>query len=188
MIGNIVAGTFSVPVAPVTSSYESIATTTLTGSQSTITFTESGSAWSAYKHLQFRVIGKSASASTYDLMWRYNGDTGSNFATHYMLGNGSGAFAGANYGVTFIRANNVVEANSNSIVGTTIIDILDFNSTTKYKTSRSLSGVDENGGGTVSLESGLWMNTNAITSVTFFPSSGGSFGANTSIALYGIKD
>ena len=56
MIGNIVAGTFSAGVAPVTSSYESIATVSVgSGGQSSIVFS---SIPSTYKHLQLRAIAR----------------------------------------------------------------------------------------------------------------------------------
>jgi hypothetical protein len=47
-------------------------------------------------------------------------------------------------------------------------------------------GFDANGSGYVSLGSGLWMNTAAVTSIKLSPYSG-TFVQYTQFALYGIK-
>ena len=57
----------------------------------------------------------------------------------------------------------------------------------KYKTQRTLGGYDNNGAGVVGLSSGVWMNTNAVTSITFVPGGGTNFVQYSSFALYGIK-
>ena len=67
-----------------------------------------------------------------------------------------------------------------------VIDILDYASTNKYKTIRTLTGQDRNGAGTGGLYSNLWMNSNAISSVTFSPDSG-NWVQYTQFSLYGIK-
>ena len=55
MIGNAIAGLYAGGVPPVTTAYESIATTTLSSTQATITFS---SIPSTYEHLQIRWIAK----------------------------------------------------------------------------------------------------------------------------------
>jgi hypothetical protein len=65
-------------------------------------------------------------------------------------------------------------------VGASILDILDYANTNKYKTIRLLAGVDVNGtvatfGGVVGLTSGLWQNTNAITSIKLVVETGIDF-------------
>jgi hypothetical protein len=70
-----------------------------------------------------------------------------------------------------------------------VFDILDYTNTNKYKTIRTLSGTNNNSAGTnsyVRFSSGLWMNTNAITSVTIYAASG-NFAQHSQLALYGIK-
>jgi hypothetical protein len=79
-----------------------------------------------------------------------------------------------------------------------ILDILDYQNTNKYKTTRTLAGINTNGAyfgaARIALASGLWKSTNAVNTVTIYSAQGGygstlgsSFRANTSIALYGIK-
>ncbi|NCU72421.1 MAG: hypothetical protein EBY66_05360 [Candidatus Fonsibacter lacus] len=75
---------------------------------------------------------------------------------------------------------------SASVFGTTVVDILDYANTNKYKTFRSLMGIDNNGSGSIRLRSGLWMSTSAITAIKMTPSTSGSFQQYSSFALYGI--
>jgi hypothetical protein len=75
-----------------------------------------------------------------------------------------------------------------SIFGVAVCDILDYTNTNKYKTVRSLSGHDQNGSGYVTLMSGSWRNTAAITSITILRDSGGAnLTQYSQFALYGIK-
>jgi hypothetical protein len=67
-----------------------------------------------------------------------------------------------------------------------IIDILDYANTSKYKTVRGLSGDDANGTGRVLFQSGLFISTNAISSITFTPAAG-TYSNYCQVALYGIK-
>jgi hypothetical protein len=175
------------------SSYESIASATGTGSSGTITF---GSIPSTYKHLQIRGICRDtntlAGAVIQPFYMRFNSDTGNNYADHTLFGDGSGAFASLrDTSATYItlyntNANGAIAAN---IMGVSITDIHDYTSTSKNKTIRWFSGMDDNAGNTesrVTLGSGLWMNSsNAVTSITLTAVS--NFATTTQFALYGIK-
>ena len=57
---------------------------------------------------------------------------------------------------------------------------------TKYKSIKILNGADTNGGGDIQFQSGLWMNTNAVSSISFFLTAG-TFSSGAIFALYGIK-
>jgi hypothetical protein len=78
-----------------------------------------------------------------------------------------------------------VPGTSNS-PGGSVIDILDYASANKNKTARALRAWDNNSSGNIALISGLWMNTNAITTVTL-TARGGTIDQFSSFALYGIK-
>jgi hypothetical protein len=69
--------------------------------------------------------------------------------------------------------------------GTT--DFLDYTSTTKNKTIRSLLGQDNNGSGYIQFQSDLWINTAAITSLTILSTGGDYINQYSQFALYGIK-
>jgi hypothetical protein len=118
----------------------------------------------------------------------FNSDTGSNYANHYLYGDGGGTGAGANSSQTSMQ-NWVMstDAANTSVFGASVIDILDYSNTNKYKTLRSLGGFDNNGDGYIVLNSGLWQSTSAITSISITMNSGTSFKQYSSFALYGIK-
>lgn len=168
-------------------SYESIATVTVgAGGSSTISFS---SIPSTYTHLQLRGIAKDnrAAANPSVLYMQLNGDTGSNYSQHYLVGDGSGVYAGGGSYTQIAVGDYVTGAAANAAnFGSGVVDILDYSSTNKYKTVRSIGGIEFNGSGTVGLNSGSWRNTAAITSITLF-SFGGTFVQYSSYALYGIK-
>lgn len=182
MIGAIIAGGLSVPTAPVTNSYESIMTTVVgSGGASYIDF---NTIPSTYKHLQIRISGKAANNG--NLTYRFNSDSGSNYAWHSLYGSGAGtpaAYSGASSSLMYTGE---VYTTAN-VFSAEIVDILDYANTSKYKTMRTLSGVDLNGSGSIQLDSGLWQSTSAITSIRISPPSAGSFSQYASFALYGIK-
>jgi hypothetical protein len=73
-----------------------------------------------------------------------------------------------------------------SAFGAAVIDVLDYQNTNKYKTTRTLCGFDANGSGFAWFQSNLWSSTAAITSITLKPFSG-DFITYSSFALYGVK-
>ena len=186
MIGAITAGLFSAGVAPVTNSYESIATVTVgAGGSSSIDFT---SIPSTFKHLQLRWIGRGTDASTgVGLRWRFNNDTSGLMPSHAIYGDGSSATA------TYYGSNNPMSlggftgANSTaSVFGAGVLDLLDYASTSKFKTVRLLDGRDVNGSGFIFFESGLYQSTTAVSQIAIICSAG-NFAQYSQFALYGIK-
>lgn len=167
--------------------FNSIATTTVgAGGASSITFT---SIPSTYTHLQVRYTarGTIADVNTDVYCW-INGDTTqSKYARHYIRGNGTAASAGVSSASTVAIAGTATGGNSSaSMFGVGIIDILDYTNTNKYKTTRSLSGEDQNGSGNIWFFSNLFMDTSAVSSLTIVPQSNG-FAQYSSFALYGIR-
>ena len=175
------------------SSFESIATVVGTGSAATLTFT---SIPSTYKHLQIRGIGKITPTGQRTGMIRVqlNTDTGANYASHRLIGDGTNATGSSGTSETYMYARDSIAAsmasptNMSNIVGALIIDIHDYASTTKTKTIKGIAGVDGNYTSLdfeINLWSGVWNSTAAITSVSMVSSD--PFTALTSYALYGIK-
>jgi hypothetical protein len=167
-------------------SYDAIGTVVVgSGGQSTVTFS---SIPSTYKHLQIRGILRGTNASSeVSSRIRFNGDTASNYSYHGLYGNGSTANAEQIAPVNVMLFGSSPAASATSgIFGTTVIDILDYANTNKYKTVRALSGGDQNGAGGVYLTSNSWRNTNAITTIDIFASSG-NLAQYTQFDLYGIK-
>lgn len=142
-----------------------------------------------YSHLQLRGIGR-YTTTTKNVYYDFNGDTNaSNYTLHALSGDGS--TAGSGFGQLAIIGNDAFTSSGETAncFGAFVVDILDYANTNKYKTSRSFQGNDLNGSGSVRLSSSLWMNTNAITSITIKPQSGlgANFAQYTQISLYGIK-
>lgn len=144
-----------------------------------------------YKHLQIRILARTdRSANEYDgSLIQFNSDTGSNYAYHRLIGDGSAALADAyanqtsgNLGTT-LGGGAIANAFSPLIT-----DILDYASAVKYKTVRSLSGRQNNTtDSNILFTSSLWMNTSPITLITIKPSAGPNFVANSRFSLYGIR-
>jgi hypothetical protein len=167
----------------VDSSYESIATTTVgAGGVSSITFS---SIPATYQHLQIRAIYQDTSASGFqNQFFRFNGDSATNYDWHYIFGDGASVTVNASLSASSIFGGQIVNSN-NSNFGTSIIDILDYKDTNKYKVTRGLYGNDQNGSGRMQMVSGLWRSTSAISSIVFTTSA--NFAQYSSFALYGIK-
>jgi hypothetical protein len=164
--------------------FESIATVTVGGGgASSIEFT---SIPGTYQHLQVRALAKeSGGTSSYTLLVQYNADTGVNYARHLLEGSGTAASAASGTSTSTHWAFNVAAGNK-TYFGAGVMDILDYASTTKYKTVRTFGGSDQNGSGFVGVYSGLWMDTSAITSIKLVaPFSG--FVEHSTAALFGIK-
>ena len=167
------------------SSYESIATLSGTGASATISFT---SIPNTFKHLQIRVLGRSSNAATNDLFTVFaNGDTtAGNYAYHRLNGDGA-TVTTTGAASSSPRIGYVTGATATAdVMGVTILDIIDYASTTKNKTFKSFSGQDRNGAGIVWLASGLWMSTSAINQIDL-TLVGLNWTTQTTIALYGIK-
>lgn len=168
-------------------SYESIASATGTGSSGTITFS---SIPSTYTSLQIRGIIRTDSGTGVGASIRLNGDTSSNYASHQLYGDGTTAAAGGAASATSITNGGGVGFGSTTaanIVGAFIIDIHDYASTTRNKTTRVFTGRDDNATGFIRVGSGLWMNTAAVTSISLITSNSSNFTTQAQFALYGIK-
>ena len=174
----------------ITTSYESIATVTLSSAQATIEFT---SIPSTYKHLEIRYFARGTGdteTANGGMYIKYNG----NFitASHRLFGNGSSASVDASSGglnntntlVGYIAGTNATA----SVFGAGVLTILDYADTNKNKTYRNLCGIDNNGSGNVGIFSGFYNSTSAITSILLGKKDGtGNFAQYSSFALYGIK-
>lgn len=179
---NTILGSFSSGVAPVTSSYESIATVTVgSGGTANVDFT---SIPATYTHLQIRFILQSNTGDQSILTFN-NQKVSGDYRFHWLAGNGSAASAGASGTTDSIKFIQSGTSTSGSVFNVGVIDILDYANTNKNKTVRTLTGRDNNGSGQVELTSGLWMKTEAINRITFIGQS--SWNQYSQFALYGIK-
>lgn len=174
------------PASP--SSFESIATFTANGTVATYTFS---SIPSTYKSLQIRFLGRNTfgvDTGSGNAQILFNSDSSASYVAHFLVGDGTSAYGNNNTGATALDAPIVVGGgNTSNVFGGSIIDIIDYASTSKFKTAKIFSGFDKNGSnGLIQLSSGLWRSTAAISSISV-RSSSANWETGSVIALYGIK-
>ena len=166
-------------------SFESIATVTVgAGGSATVSFT---SISSTYQHLQIRGFYTTSTGGQV-VQIRVNGDSVFNYSFHSLIGQGSAASADATSSTDKfpIFGRQVGTSTTNPTVS--VVDLLDYQTTSKYKTFRSLSGMDANGSGEVNFISGLWQNTSVVSSIEISPYNGAIyFKQYSTFALYGVK-
>jgi len=162
--------------------YELISTTVLSSTTANVNF---ASIPNTYKHLQLRWVARDLTNSG-DFYFQFNSDGGSNYTGHRLIAGTSGVSSNANVPTTVIY--NGLAANSSDATGafaTGISDILDYGSTSKNKTVRSLTGVVSSNI-YIAMRSGAWLNTSAVTSLNMI-AGGGGFISGSRFSLYGIR-
>jgi hypothetical protein len=156
----------------VASTYEPIAS----ASVSAVSTTTLSSIPSTYTDLI--LVAHLSSASDPALYYRVNSDTGNNYSSTRITGNGSAASSGRDSNQTSARFTNVsMESNR----GVFILHLMSYANTNVYKTF--LSSAAQPGTGVVRVVS-LWRSTSAISSITLLP---GASNISGDISLYGIK-
>ena len=157
---------------------------TVTTTAASITFSNIPS---TYKHLHLRgLFGSVSGDDAFGI--QFNGDTGNNYAYHYLASNGTTTYPGSSTSRPFAILTDSAGAAISSRPSTFVMDILEYTSTTKTKVLKHSVGTNNNGPGWQQFVSGLWFATPAaITSITLLGLSGARFSQYSSIALYGIK-
>jgi hypothetical protein len=103
------------------------------------------------------------------------------------MADGSSVSAYGQTGLDYILINSN-SSNTSGMYAVSIVDILDYTSTSKNKTFRAYTGLDLNNTlGVFGLRSQGWFATPAAISSLTFTTSVGNFDSNTQFALYGIK-
>jgi len=156
--------------------YEPIATNTLGSNTATVTFSSiSGS----YTDLVLIIGGKNASSDQGIVTQVGNGsiDTGSNYSTTYLIGDGTSATSGRASSATSIIAGRM-----DNVASTSIINYMNYSNTTTYKTVLGRG----NDGTLVIQHVGLWRNTAAINTINVFNLSSVNFATGTVLTIYGI--
>jgi hypothetical protein len=181
----IIASSFRSAAGP-DGAYDALATITLSAATASVTF---AGIPNTYKHLQIRSLYKVNNTNGGSSRITYNGDSGNNYSSHYLIGDGSSASAGAVTSSPFAWVG--VGDQSTSNFGVSVLDVLDYANVSKNKTHRALSGVDNNGSGVIVLTSGAWLNTSAINSITLTPQSNttptNTYLQYSQFSLYGVK-
>jgi hypothetical protein len=187
VIASGISGNLTPPWSP-EGAYDALATVSLSTDTASITF---AGIPSGYKHLQIAGLSRANTGGTNDVTTylRFNGNSSSVYSTHrtYGYGGGGGGSYDASSSTTQISFGSTLEGgNTANCFSAVFCDILDYSSNSKFKTTMSLSGAATNSLGMVYQTSGNWRNTTPINSITLSLSTG-SFAANTSFELYGVK-
>jgi|688.fasta_scaffold82021_4 hypothetical protein len=159
--------------------YEPIATTTLSSTTNTITFS---SISSTYTDLRISFFGR-ASSGYIRTRLRFNGDTAGNYGWAYLGGTRLSVQASSSTGITYISSD--LEGITPAQPSFYSFDIFSYAGSTK-KTSLSTCSEDKNTDGRVSTFVSVWNSTAAINSVTIIASES-TFAVGTIATLYGIK-
>jgi hypothetical protein len=155
--------------------YDKIATTTLGSPASSITFSSITSAYTDLRIVWTGAVNTNAVLRTY-----FNSDTGTNYSTTRLVGDGSSASS-----ARFTSTNDAIISRG---LGTGIClvatDIFSYAGST-YKTLLSQASEDANGSGYSSVFVNLWRSTSAINAISIYVS-GATMNTGTTATLYGI--
>ena len=155
-----------------TNTYTPLATLTLTGTDTEIVFS---SIPATYRDLVLVVAGTS-DANT-GLYLRFNSDTGTNYTTVGMYGNGSSAIS-FSQSLSFTNTNFI-----SNTQGVNTVQVMDYSATDKHKTILARASY---AGNQAQAAAARWANTAAITSITLFMDGGRSFQTGSTFSLYGV--
>jgi hypothetical protein len=168
------------------SDFELISTSVLGSAASSVTFS---SVPQTYKHLQIRFVTRGDSFGNSRAYLTLNSDT-SSFTYHRLQATSGGGISSSGWGSGTFPGGWVADVNGNDVTGWAgaVVDLLDYTSTNKYKTVRSLNGAasDTSSSRQIQLTSSLWLSTAAVTTVGLV-SSVNNFDAGSRFSLYGIK-
>jgi hypothetical protein len=142
-----------------------------------------------YKHLELRMSFANTLAyqSNSSFGIRFNGDTSTNYAGHFMNGNNTGV-TGSNYSTQNTIYFEYGFGQLPQASPPAIYNIVDAFSSAKNKTVIGTTGYAETTNGQSNrMISGLWLNTAAITSVTVFELNANNWATRARFSLYGIK-
>jgi len=159
-------------------SYIALATTTLGSATLRVTFS---SIPATYKDLVIIYTGTQTNASG-EVYIRYNSDTGSNYSTVQMGGQGSGSGFSSSFTTNrIVPAANIGE--STTVISNLVMQIMDYSATDKHKTSLLRFNTSSLG---TNAQANRWANTNAINTISLEAGFAGLLATGTTISLYGV--
>jgi hypothetical protein len=160
--------------------YDLLETTVLGTTATSVSFSSLSSTYSAYKHLQLRMVASSDVDQVVNL--RMNGITTAVYSRHILRGDGGSVVSSNSINQGFIRLSET-KATAN-IFTPMVVDILDFNDANKNTTVRCLSGLWADT--YIEFISGVYRQTTAVDSLTISVPAN-NFIAGSRFSLYGIK-
>ena len=162
---------------------EAISTTYLEADAATVTFS---SIPATYEHLQLRCSIRTSASNRASVTLVFNGDTGTNYTSHRILGAASSVSAGGWSGLAGLMGVEGTGGDSTAAdYGVVVADILDYANTNKNTTCQFISGAKIATGADLFVHSGLWDATAAVHTITL----DGSYNSlrGSEFTLYGLK-
>jgi hypothetical protein len=157
--------------------YTPLANITLGSAAFGVTF---GSIPQTYRDLVIVINGLGTSGNAAPVL-RLNGDSGSNYSSQYMEGNGSSTTAARATATWMPSGGATAGTTTNPIVAT--VQLFDYSATNKHKILLQSSSASASGS---NVAAGQWANTAAVSSVFVFTPAASSWATGTTFALYGI--
>jgi hypothetical protein len=137
-----------------------------------------------FQDLFLVVSARTDSSTLTSALLRFNGDSGSNYSSTMLIGNGSSATSERYSNESFVRIGYAIGSSQlASAYASQTIHILNYANTSTNKTVIARDASDTNGSGLTQLSAGLWRNTAAISSITYAT----SLVAGSTATLYGIR-
>lgn len=156
--------------------YVALATQTLGSAATSVTFSSISNSYT-----DLRIVLNVTASSLVNGRMQFNGDTSALYSTTVLYGSGSVAASTRQSGQNSIWLDNT-DTGTNWCV--TTIDVMNYSNSTTFKTALIRGNAASS---QVDAHVGLWRNTNAITSLTLFPSSG-TYSVGSTFSLYGIAN
>jgi hypothetical protein len=137
-----------------------------------------------FQDLVLVVNARTDSSTLTSGLLRFNGDSGSNYSSTMLIGNGSSATSERYSNESFVRIGYAIGSSQlASTYAIQMVHILNYANTSTNKTIIARDASDTSGSGLAQLSSGLWRNTTAISSITYAT----SLVAGSTLTLYGIR-
>ena len=160
-----------------TPTYTPIASTTLSSSQASVTFSNLNTLAAGMRDLI--IVCSVTTSQNSDCRLNFNGVTGSSYSSVEMFGDGSTPSSASFSGQSYIKSYYVDTPTSGS--SNFIFQVFDFAQTDKHKSALLRANVAEDA---TSAVAGRFASTNAITSATI--SSSVNFNTGSTFSLYGV--
>jgi hypothetical protein len=162
--------------------YDKIESKILGSSASSVTFTGISSTYTDLVLIaDFSMASPSGTVYIVGRVGNGSIDTGSNYCSTVMVGNGSTATSYQTNSVSYLQYDTYITGSNRAI---SIANFQNYSNTSTFKT---YIGRTSSAAHNASAIAGLWRSTSAINQVQLYDFSGNSFATGSTFTLYGIK-
>ena len=165
------------------STYEKIATTTLSSATASVTFSSIPSTYTDLVLVAYAANTGSDAANTGYM--QYNSDSGNNYSDTIVYTNGATPTSFRTTTTNAIGLWTIMGSTDSSRYSSIVVNFQNYSNSTTYKTTLNRIGTATTSGGWTNMSVGMWRNTNAITSILV--GGGTNWRSGSTFTLYGIK-